>query len=79
MFGFGYALVPMYRTICDALGINVLSLSERVTSAGNGLSRAQARATPRSTRRAPSRSSSTPMRAGPGTSSPQSLDAGAPG
>ncbi|MFT3817683.1 MAG: cytochrome c oxidase assembly protein [Rubrivivax sp.] len=28
MFGFGYALVPMYRAICDALGINVLSLSE---------------------------------------------------
>jgi cytochrome c oxidase assembly protein subunit 11 len=33
MFGFGYALVPMYRTICEALGINVLSLSERLTSA----------------------------------------------
>lgn len=31
MFGFGYALVPMYRSICDALGINVLSLSERLT------------------------------------------------
>jgi cytochrome c oxidase assembly protein subunit 11 len=28
MFGFGYALVPIYRTICDALGINVLSRSE---------------------------------------------------
>ena len=28
MFGFGYALVPLYRAICDALGINVLSLSE---------------------------------------------------
>ncbi len=34
MFGFGFALVPMYRTICDALGINVLSVSERVTSGG---------------------------------------------
>jgi cytochrome c oxidase assembly protein subunit 11 len=34
MFGFGYALVPMYRTICDALGINILSVSERVTGAG---------------------------------------------
>lgn len=34
MFGFGYALVPMYRTICDALGINVLSVSERVTAGG---------------------------------------------
>jgi len=32
MFAFGYALVPMYRTICDALGINVLSVSERMTS-----------------------------------------------
>jgi cytochrome c oxidase assembly protein subunit 11 len=41
MFGFGYALVPMYRTICDALGINVLSVSERVT--GAGLSAAAAR------------------------------------
>lgn len=30
MFGFGYALVPMYEAICDALGINVLSLSERL-------------------------------------------------
>jgi len=37
MFGFGYALVPMYRTICDALGINVLSLSERVTSGAPSL------------------------------------------
>jgi cytochrome c oxidase assembly protein subunit 11 len=38
MFGFGYALVPMYRTICDALGINVLSVSERITS-GAGAAR----------------------------------------
>ena len=36
MFGFGYALVPMYKHICEALGINVLSVSERVTSAGMG-------------------------------------------
>ncbi|HET7867254.1 MAG TPA: cytochrome c oxidase assembly protein [Burkholderiaceae bacterium] len=28
MFSFAYALVPIYRTICEALGINVLSLSE---------------------------------------------------
>ena len=28
MAGFGYALVPIYNTICTALGINVLSLSE---------------------------------------------------
>ena len=33
MFAFGYALVPIYRTICDALGINVLSLAERETAA----------------------------------------------
>ena len=33
MFGFGYALVPLYRAICDALGINVLSVSEVQTSA----------------------------------------------
>jgi len=32
MFGFAYALVPIYRTICEALGINVLSLSEQRTS-----------------------------------------------
>ena len=29
MFGFGYALVPMYRAICEALGVNVLSLAEQ--------------------------------------------------
>ncbi len=29
MFGFGYALVPMYKHICEALGINVLSLSDQ--------------------------------------------------
>jgi cytochrome c oxidase assembly protein subunit 11 len=28
MFGFGYALVPLYRAICNALGINVLSLGD---------------------------------------------------
>ncbi len=28
MFGFGYALVPLYKAICDALGINVLALGE---------------------------------------------------
>lgn len=29
MFGFGYALVPLYKAICNALGINVLSVAER--------------------------------------------------
>lgn len=33
MFGFGYALVPIYKAICDALGVNVLSLAEQRTSA----------------------------------------------
>jgi cytochrome c oxidase assembly protein subunit 11 len=28
MVGFGYAMVPMYKSICEALGINVLSRSE---------------------------------------------------
>jgi cytochrome c oxidase assembly protein subunit 11 len=32
MFGFGYALVPLYKSICEALGINVLSLAERQLS-----------------------------------------------
>ncbi len=45
MFGFGYALVPMYRAICDALGINVLSVSEqRVTQGWLGGSKAGAKA-----------------------------------
>jgi len=34
MFGFGYALVPMYRAICNALGINVLSLSDQRVAQG---------------------------------------------
>jgi cytochrome c oxidase assembly protein subunit 11 len=33
MFGFGYALVPMYRAICAALGINVLSVAELQSAA----------------------------------------------
>jgi cytochrome c oxidase assembly protein subunit 11 len=28
MFAFGYALVPIYRTICEALGVNVIARSE---------------------------------------------------
>jgi len=30
MFGFGYAMVPMYKTICEALGVNVLALGDDV-------------------------------------------------
>ena len=29
MFAFGYALVPLYRTICEITGINILALGER--------------------------------------------------
>ncbi|MGM9425620.1 cytochrome c oxidase assembly protein [Hydrogenophaga sp. MI9] len=29
MFAFGYALVPLYKAICEATGINVLALSEQ--------------------------------------------------
>ena len=42
MFGFGYALVPMYRAICAALGINVLSLSDQRIASGNWLGISQA-------------------------------------
>jgi cytochrome c oxidase assembly protein subunit 11 len=28
MFGFGFAMVPMYKAICEALGVNVLSRTE---------------------------------------------------
>ena len=29
MFGFGYALVPLYEKICEVTGINILALGER--------------------------------------------------
>ena len=29
MFAFGYALVPIYRTICEALGVNVIARTEQ--------------------------------------------------
>lgn len=29
MFAFGYALIPIYKHVCEALGINVLAVSER--------------------------------------------------
>ena len=42
MVGFGYAMVPMYRHICSALGINVLSLGEQqVTSLGSNAGNTQ--------------------------------------
>ena len=36
MFAFGYALIPIYKHICEATGINILSLSERQVP-GNGV------------------------------------------
>lgn len=41
MFGFGYALVPMYRAICNALGINILSVSEQRTSKAGSADKAR--------------------------------------
>lgn len=35
MAGFGYSLVPMYRAICEALGINVLAVSEQRIASGS--------------------------------------------
>ena len=29
MFAFGYAMVPLYQTICEATGVNILALGER--------------------------------------------------
>jgi cytochrome c oxidase assembly protein subunit 11 len=37
MFGFGYALVPIYKAICDALGINVLAVAEQRSGATSGV------------------------------------------
>lgn len=36
MFGFGYAIVPLYRIFCDVTGINVLALGDRfIESSGS--------------------------------------------
>jgi cytochrome c oxidase assembly protein subunit 11 len=32
MFAFGYALVPLYKAICEMTGLNVLALNEQVVS-----------------------------------------------
>ena len=41
MFAFGYALVPLYKAICEMTGINILSIAERqvpgVGSAGKNI------------------------------------------
>jgi len=33
MFGFGYAMVPIYRQVCEALGINVLTQKDGTVAA----------------------------------------------
>lgn len=48
MFAFGYALIPLYRAICEATGINILSLSERQVP-GNGTAGVAARSVMRNT------------------------------
>ena len=35
MFAFGYALVPIYEHICEALGINILAVGERQVPGGS--------------------------------------------
>jgi cytochrome c oxidase assembly protein subunit 11 len=35
MFAFGYALVPIYKHICEALGINILAVGEQQVPGGS--------------------------------------------
>jgi len=42
MFAFGYALIPIYQTICEMTGINILALSERQVP-GNGVAGREAK------------------------------------
>ena len=44
MFAFGYALVPMYKAICELTGINILALGEREIP-GSGNARAKVKNT----------------------------------
>ena len=39
MFAFGYALIPIYKHICEMTGINILSLSERQVPGGGSAGR----------------------------------------
>ncbi|MEN9539782.1 MAG: hypothetical protein RLZZ126_2017 [Pseudomonadota bacterium] len=36
MFGFGYALIPIYKAICEATGINILAVVEQTIFGGSG-------------------------------------------
>lgn len=42
MFAFGYILIPIYKSICEVTGINILTLSERLVP-GNGTAGPNAR------------------------------------
>ena len=37
MFGFGYALIPIYKHICELTGVNILALSERDVPGRSGV------------------------------------------
>ena len=37
MFSFGYAMIPIYRAICDATGLNILTLVERQVPGNGGI------------------------------------------
>lgn len=39
MFGFGYALIPIYRHICEITGLNILALGERDLPGKSSLAR----------------------------------------
>jgi len=41
MFAFGYAMVPMYKVICEALGVNVLSRTEAGAQYGTAVANTQ--------------------------------------
>jgi cytochrome c oxidase assembly protein subunit 11 len=73
MFAFGYALVPMYKAICEMTGINILS----IVGAPGARQRCHGRdaSVPANTQidpAAPSRWSLTPTPAARGSSSPRS-------
>jgi cytochrome c oxidase assembly protein subunit 11 len=35
MFGFGYAMIPLYKQICELTGVNVLAIGEREVPGGS--------------------------------------------
>ena len=41
MFAFGYTLVPIYRAVCSALGLNVIALSEEQANGGGAARNSQ--------------------------------------